>query len=160
MDYICKYLKPHTLVLIYDITKEEYYKSLAEEQLDLKIINLKDLKESIKLQINDLTIMWKDNSYSIFDNDKSNYIYFIIYKNTIIIKQIIITNVIKYSRLYNTFSSMFKEVLIKDYSIKKDNEFICRYRDYLCTSYVSLNKKNKLSVYTNRSSNKKIHKLL
>lgn len=143
MDNIIKYLDTSTLIKIYHLTNNLYYKEYAERLLGYQIYPIQKMGMII---LEDISITISDNI--IVKDIYNNSISLCLYETTLYIMKIYIQDLKTYIKMYNVFRTIFEEFHIKSYNIKKHESIICYYKN--------LEIHKKFSIY----SNNKLYKIL
>jgi hypothetical protein len=145
MDYISNFLNTNTLLKIYILTNDDYYKKKVENLLDTNLYYFESfVSKSYNIIIdNNITILCIDNKIYITDKNNNN-IEILLNKNKLIINTLRIFDVKAYYTMYIKFKNMFIDIQIGKYKISKNNNLICYYKHLIIQNKFSIYCDNKL----------------
>ena len=111
---LADYFSNKTLLKIYRLTNDLYYKNKVQTKLGLDLVNL---REDFSIYYNNLYFILCDNKLEIHDKIGNN-ITGIVIENNIILEDYTIITILDYITMLDTFKSLLEEYYLDELIIK------------------------------------------
>lgn len=150
-SHICKFLEPQMLLQIFVLTRDQYYKSLAESKLNIKVYSLPELLSDNfnALFSNGLFIVHHNNLITIIDG-YDNTFEMVVRENVINLNYLKIDKLGTWKRSLERFEQMFIEFHLGIFTLKKDEAHVLCILTNNAVLILHM-RHNRLAFYNNRN---------